>query len=156
MTTTALPTVPDTARLTAASALQKLLPELVALTLDAKQAHWNVTGPGFLPLHALTDQIAADTRLWTDRVAERAVALGLTVDARPATVASSVSQPFPAGRLSDHDTIFELASRIDDIAATARDSLDVLEPSDAVAYGVTVDVIEGLEKYRWMLQAHAR
>ena len=156
MTTTALPTVPDTARLTAASTLQKLLPELVALTLDAKQAHWNVTGPGFLPLHSLTDQIAADTRIWTDRVAERAVALGLTVDARPATVASSVSEPFPAGRLSDHETIFELAGRIGDIAATARDSLVVLEQSDAVAHGVTVDVLEGLEKYRWMLQAHAR
>lgn len=55
-------TVPDMARLTAVSALQKLLPELVGLGLDAKQVHWNVTGPGFLALHSLTDEIAADAR----------------------------------------------------------------------------------------------
>ena len=88
MIATTLP-APDTARLAAASGLQKLLPELVALSLDAKQAHWNMTGPAFLPLHALTDRIAEDTRAWADRIAERAVALGFYVDARPATVAAA-------------------------------------------------------------------
>lgn len=37
MTGTALQTVPNTARLSAASALQKLLPELVAFTLHANR-----------------------------------------------------------------------------------------------------------------------
>ena len=96
MIATTLP-APDTARLAAASGLQKLLPELVALSLDAKQAHWNMTGPAFLPLHALTDDIAADTRAWADRIAERAVALGFYVDARPSTVAAAASS-FPLGR----------------------------------------------------------
>jgi starvation-inducible DNA-binding protein len=59
MTVTDLQPVPDTARFTSAPVLQRLLPELVALTLDLKQAHWNVTGPGFLPLHVLTDEVAA-------------------------------------------------------------------------------------------------
>lgn len=88
MNTTALH-APDTARLTAAATVQSMLPRLVALTLDAKQAHWNVTGPGFVQLHALTDELAADVRAWTDRLAERAVALGTPVDARPATVAAA-------------------------------------------------------------------
>ena len=38
---------PEYGRLTTASALQELLPELVAFTLHAKQAHWNLTGPAF-------------------------------------------------------------------------------------------------------------
>lgn len=74
MTSTALQSPPATATgivPLAASALQKVLPELVALSLNAKQVHWHVTGPGFLPLHALTDQIAADALGWADRVAER-------------------------------------------------------------------------------------
>ena len=154
MTATALQTVPDTARLTAASALQKLLPELVALTLNAKQAHWNVTGPAFLPLHALTDEIAADLRAWVDRVAERAVALGFAVDARPGTVAA-VDGQFPAGRVSDHEAIAELVEHIDDITATARGSVADLERVDVVAHDLTVTVLEGLEKYRWMLSAQA-
>ena len=95
-----LDTTPEATRVTAASWLQRLVPELVALTLDAKQAHWNVTGPAFLPLHALTDDIAADARDWTDRIAERSLALGFPVDARAAVVAQA-ARDFPAGHLTD-------------------------------------------------------
>jgi starvation-inducible DNA-binding protein len=151
MIATTLP-APDTARLDAVSALQKLLPELVALSLDAKQAHWNMTGPAFLPLHALTDDIAADTRAWADRIAERAVALGFYVDARPATVAAAAGT-FPLGRVTDVEAIAELAALIDGVTATARRVLDQVGLADAVAHDVTVDVLEGLEKYRWMLTA---
>ena len=152
--TSTVQTAPDNDRLSAASALQELLPRLVALTLDAKQAHWNVTGPAFLPLHSLTDEIAADTRTWIDRVAERAVALGFPVDARPGTVAAVASR-FPAGRVFDHEAIAELVKHIDDIATTARGALADLEHADAVGYDLAVEVLDGLEKYRWMLRAQA-
>jgi starvation-inducible DNA-binding protein len=150
--TNVLDTAPDTARLTASSWLQRIVPELVALTIDAKQAHWNVTGPGFLPLHALTDQLADDARAWTDRIAERALALGFAVDARAGTIASAARE-FPAGYLTDREVIGELTMSIDRVAGTTRRSLADLEATDAVAHDVTVEVLEGLEKYRWMLQA---
>jgi starvation-inducible DNA-binding protein len=151
MISTTLP-APDTDRLAAASGLQKLLPELVALSLDAKQAHWNMTGPAFLPLHALTDEIADDTRAWADRIAERAVALGFYVDARPATVAAAAGR-FPLGRVTDIETITELVELIDGVTATARRILDQLATADAVGHDITVGILEGLEKYRWMLTA---
>lgn len=155
MTATALqnppPTRTGTAPLTA-SALQKLLPDLVALSLNAKQAHWNVTGPAFLPLHALTDQIAADALGWADRVAERTVALGFTVDGRPGTVAASAG-PFLAGRLGDREAIDELGVLLDHVAARARAALDMLAHADAVGHDIVVSALEGLEKYRWMLHA---
>lgn len=150
--TTVLDTAPNTARLTASSWLQRLVPELVALTIDAKQAHWNVTGPAFLPIHALTDQLAADARAWTDRIAERALALGFAIDARAGTVASA-GREFPAGYLTDREVIGELTLSIDQVAGTARRSLADLEAADAVAHDISVEVLEGLEKYRWMLQA---
>jgi starvation-inducible DNA-binding protein len=152
MIETTLP-APETARLAAASAVQTLLPRLVALSLDAKQAHWNMTGPAFLPLHALTDDIAADTRAWADRIAERAVALGFYVDARPATVAAAAGT-FPLGRVTDAEVIAELVERIDDITATAHNMLDQLASADVVAHDLTVDILEGLEKYRWLLRAN--
>jgi starvation-inducible DNA-binding protein len=152
MTATDLQPVPDTARFTSASVLQRLVPELVALTLDAKQAHWNVTGPGFLPLHALTDEIAADARTWADRVAERAMALGFSVDARPRTVAA-VASNFPAGRVQDHEATAELIDIIDGVTATAWRFLADLERADPVAHDLTVEIVEGLEKFRWMLRA---
>jgi starvation-inducible DNA-binding protein len=136
----------------AASALQKLVPDLVALALDAKQAHWNVTGPAFLPLHDLTDRLAADALGWADRVAERTVALGFAVDGRPGTVAA-IARPFLVGRLGDREAIGELGRLLDDVAATARDALDVLARADAVGHDLVVSALEGLEKYRWMIHA---
>jgi starvation-inducible DNA-binding protein len=150
--TNVLDPAPDTARLTASSWLQRIVPELVALTIDAKQAHWNVTGPGFVPLHALTDQLADDSRAWTDRIAERALALGFAVDARAGTIASAARE-FPAGYLTDREVIGEVTMSIDRVAGTTRRSLGDLEVTDAVAHDITVEVLEGLEKYRWMLQA---
>lgn len=150
---TALQTVLHGDRLTAGSALQDVLPRLVALTLDAKQAHWNMTGPGFLPLHALTDELAADTRNWADRIAERAVALGFVVDARPATVAAAAGR-FPAGRITDREAATELADRIEETAAGVRSRLAEIEQADPVGHDVLIEALEGLEKYRWMLRAH--
>jgi starvation-inducible DNA-binding protein len=155
MATTTLQNPPPTATgmaPLAASALQKLLPDLVALSLNAKQAHWNVSGPAFLPLHALTDRIAADARGWADRVAERTMALGFTVDGRPATVAASTG-PFLAGRLSDREAIDEITVVLDDVAVTGRAALDMLAHADAVGHDIVVSVLEGVEKYGWMLHA---
>jgi starvation-inducible DNA-binding protein len=155
--------LPETAGLAAAALLQELLPELVALSLDAKQAQWNLTGPAFLPLHELTDRMARDARTWADRVAERATALGFTVDARPQTVAAMASY-FPSGRLMDPpavsgtawpSAIVELGARIDHLAASAHEKLGQLAINDAVAHHVTVAVLEGLERYAWMLRAQA-
>jgi DNA-binding ferritin-like protein len=46
-----------------------------------------------------------------------------------------------------------LTLSIDRVRDTARRSLADLETTDAVAHDITVEVLEGLEKYRWMLQA---
>jgi starvation-inducible DNA-binding protein len=154
---------PEQAALTAAAELQQLLPELVALSLEAKQAHWNVTGPSFLALHALTDEIAVHARSWADRMAERAVALGFTVDARPGTVAV-VAGEFPSGRLVDPpaasgtawpSAAVELGIRIDHVAAVVHSVLAALVDTDAVAHDLTVAVLEGLERYAWLLRAQS-
>lgn len=150
-----LATVPDTADVTAGAALQAVLPDLVALSLEAKQGHWNVTGPIFLPLHNLTDTVAADARAWADRIAERAVALGSPVDARPGTVGSTTSK-LPAGWLTDRELIGDLAERLDEVAGLARTSLEILETADPVGHDIVIETLEGLEKHAWMLRAHCR
>lgn len=147
---------PSTGAPSSASILHSLVPELIALTLDAKQAHWNVVGPAFLPLHELTDVLAADLRVWTDRLAERCVALGESVDAGPATVAAAARRSFAAGWVQDRDVVVELASRIGVLTERMTASLDELERFDAVAHDAAIETLEGLEKHRWMLLAHIR
>src|SRR5688572_4438657 len=82
--------------------LQDSLVELLDLTLTAKQAHWNITGPNFRPLHLQLDEMVAEYRTWSDLVAERIVTLGLPADGRPSAVAGSEAfQPFPASLVTD-------------------------------------------------------
>lgn len=142
-----------TSQLTAASTLQDLVPELVSLSLNSKQVHWNVTGPAFLPIHELTDGIAKDTGGWADLIAERAMALGYTVDARPGTVTAASAQVLPGGRLREREALIALVELIDGVAMTTRSAIDVLERTDPVGNELAIEVLHGLERYRWMLRA---
>jgi hypothetical protein len=40
-----------------------------------------------------------------------------------------------------------------EMAAAARGAVHDLEGSDPVAHGLTVEVLDGLDKYRWILRA---
>lgn len=144
---------PERSSAAAAAALQRLVPELVAVTMHAKQAHWNLTGPGFLPLHELTEALAADCRTWADRAAERAVALGYSADASPATVAAIDGGYFPSGWVSDREVIVELGAILASVVDATRAGLRAVVDEDDVTHDIHVEVLEGLEKYAWMLRA---
>jgi starvation-inducible DNA-binding protein len=77
-------------------ALAQTVTDLISLGLVAKQAHWNVVGPGFRNLHLLLDELADVARNGGDLVAERAVSRGHHPDGRPDTVARN--NPFPSPR----------------------------------------------------------
>jgi len=64
--------------------LQATLTLLIDLSLLGKQAHWNVVGPHFRPLHLHLDEMVDAWREAADAVAERAVALGCAPDGRGA------------------------------------------------------------------------
>lgn len=151
-TASTLLVAPERSDVTAAAALQRLVPDLVALTLHAKQAHWNLTGPGFLPLHDLTEELAKDCRAWADRAAERGVALGYSADARPVTVAA-VDGGLPGGWLSDREVIIELGALMASVIDMTRQGLRKVVDEDDVAHDIHVEILEGLEKYAWMLRA---
>lgn len=153
MSTTFAP-APSSSRADAAGALQRLLPKLVALTLFAKQAHWNLKGPAFLPLHDLTEALAVDTRGWADRVAERVTALGFSVDARPATVGATAGA-FPSGWVRDHEVIAALGGLLAEAARTTRTNLAGGGSEDPVVEDILIEVLEGVEKYAWLLRSSA-
>ncbi|MGW4800716.1 Dps family protein, partial [Nonomuraea sp. NPDC004297] len=85
------------ARTTVAQALQGALVDLIDLSLVAKQAHWNLVGAHFRPIHLQLDEVVALARAHMDTIAERAVALGANPDGRAATVARSTKLQQPEG-----------------------------------------------------------
>ena len=138
----------------AAGYLEDLLIDLVTLSLNAKQAHWHVTGPSFLPVHDQLDALGADVRAWADEVAERSITLGVPVDARPSTIgAMNALKEFPAGYLTDVETVVEIGHQVTAVAERIRTALDPLGNADLASQDLVIGVLRGLEKHLWMLQA---
>jgi starvation-inducible DNA-binding protein len=135
--------------------LQPMLADLISLSLQAKHAHWNVTGPLFRPLHELFDEIADAARGWSDQVAERMRALGASADGRLAAVASNAGiDELPAGPIADREAIAALVERVGGVAGRIRQKLDRLGALDLLSQDMAIGIAEGLEKQAWMLGAH--
>jgi len=134
--------------------LQQLLTDFTDLSLQGKQAHWHVTGPNFESVHLQLDQIVTDARLWSDTVAERAVALGHPVDGNAGPVAASSSlSPFPTGYLGAPQVVAAMAERLLKVTATARSGFTRLGELDPVSQDLVIGILEALEKHLWMIQA---
>ncbi|TMC51398.1 MAG: DNA starvation/stationary phase protection protein [Chloroflexi bacterium] len=136
-----------------AAELQPTLVELIALSLMAKQAHWNVTGPFFRPLHQHFDEIADAARGWADDVAERLEAIGVAADGRaPTVVTTSGLSPMPEGKLDGPTAVSLVTDRMAEIAHRVRHRVRQLDDSDLLSQDVLIEVARGLEKHLWMLR----
>ena len=96
-----------------AAALQQALVDLTDLSLQGKQAHWNIEGPGFRSLHLHLDEIIDEVRLAADDVAERMAAIEVAPDGRAATVAAtSLVDPMEPGFLPTDKTARQYEERL--------------------------------------------
>ena len=96
-----------------AAALQQALVDLTDLSLQGKQAHWNLEGPGFRSLHLHLDEIIDEVRLAADDVAERMAAIEVAPDGRAATVAAtSLVDPMEPGFLPTDKTARQYEERL--------------------------------------------
>lgn len=139
-----------------AEALDPLLADLVVLALQAKQAHWNVTGAQFKPLHEMFDAMTDEYRGWYDLVAERLRALGEPADGRLAALAGTAVEEMPAGTFHGEKAAALLLERVDGLVARTRETLEPLGASDPVTQDMVIGIVEGLEKQAWMLRAQVR
>ncbi len=139
---------------TITSALQDSLVELIDLSLQAKQYHWNVVGPQFRAVHLQLDEITDAVRLASDDVAERLSALGVPPDGRVSTVADTTPIPaVGAGWQRDGDTVEQMAERLTTVAGELRRRAIEIGDSDLMSQGILVEIGTALEKQAWMLRA---
>ena len=135
--------------------LNARLADMVDLRQHLKQAHWNVKGPNFIGLHKLFDDIAAEAGQYADEIAERAVQLGGDAKGtvRMAAAASSLEE-FP--QVGNWEAVVDAVA--DRIAATAKgvrkaaDTAD--EAGDLATSDMFIDIVRGLDKYLWFVEAH--
>lgn len=134
--------------------LQALLADLIDLSLQGKQAHWNVVGPLFQSVHVQLDSIVDDARMWADEVAERKVTIDLAAEGQPGDVAmQSRLEPLPQGYIADREAVALMERRVAGVASRARQAAERLGDLDLASQDLIIEIIRGLEKHRWMLRA---
>jgi starvation-inducible DNA-binding protein len=147
-------TLSDAAKRVTGEALQGALVDLLDLSLVAKQAHWNVIGPRFRPIHLQLDEVVTLARTAADTVAERASAIGVSPDGRAATVSKeSGIATFPTGYVADTDVVKALVAALEAVIVRMRKRIEDTDEPDAVSQDILIGITAELEKYAWMYQA---
>ncbi|WP_309066574.1 Dps family protein [Microbacterium sp.] len=137
--------------------LQAVLVDLIELSLQGKQAHWNVVGRNFRDTHRQLDEIIEAARAFADTVAERMRALHAVPDGRSDTIAETTTlPPFPTGEVSTQDTVDLVTQRLEAAVATMRKVHDEVDEEDPTSADILHAVIEKLEQFAWMVSAENR
>lgn len=136
--------------------LNAALADLIDLSLQAKQAHWNVKGPQFAPLHALFDEAAEILEELTDELAERAVELGGIAEGTLQAVAvTSRLAPYPLNLLAGTDHLRALGGAFATVARSTHAAIDTASAAgDATTADVFTEVSRAIDKLLWKLSAH--
>lgn len=135
--------------------LSPLLHNLIALAVNAKQAHWHLRGTNFIGVHEFLDEVVAHAQDASDTVAERVVALGLPVDGRIETVAKRATTPeMSPGFQQSVAAVAEVIAQIDATLETANAAVEGLDEVDLVSQDYVIAIAQQLDKDRWFLFSH--
>ena len=130
----------------------------IDLALQAKQAHWNVKGPHFLPLHELFDKLYDEASEWNDLVAERGVQLGGTAEGTLQIVSAKTRlNPYKVELTSGKD---HLEALTDALATYGRSTREAIEGANRAGDADTADLFTEIsrasDKMLWFLESHLR
>ena len=146
-----------TASPTLAANLQAVLVDLIELSLQGKQAHWNVVGRNFRDTHQQLDEIIDAAREFGDTVAERMRSLHALPDGRSDLVAQTTTLPeFPQGEIATNEVVDLMTERLDAVAATCRDVHDDVDEEDPTSADILHAILERVEQLSWMVSAENR
>lgn len=135
------------------AALQALVADMQVLAFEAQEAHWNVSGVHFGPLHSLFGKLyefALDTQ---DTLAERIRALGGPVRA------GIEKADIPRSQLvtvTPDVMLMVLLQGLRAVIVRLRTAIELFEESDCVTANLLQDTTAQMEKKAWMVEMHTR
>jgi len=136
--------------------LQARLADSMDAWSHAKQAHWNVRGPGFIAIHELFDKVADVVAESADAIAERLATLGGSPSGTARDVAKNTTlKPYPHGIANEHKHADALASSLSLLATKYREAIEHAdEAGDAVTCDLFTRLTGELDKYIWFIESH--
>jgi DNA-binding ferritin-like protein len=136
-------------------ALQQLTVDLLALHSMYREAHWDLTGPLYVPLHEYFQQQADFYLLQADLFAERVLHMGAAVDGRFSTVASTTKlAELPDGYLTDDHAIKLMLDRVSVLQKEIYELIGETAESDPPTANKLQDLGYSVDKNLWQLRAH--
>jgi starvation-inducible DNA-binding protein len=135
--------------------LEQVLVDTYTLYLKTQNAHWNVKGPMFKPLHDLFEEHYQEMAGAVDDIAERITTLGHTAPAtykefaRRTTLEEWDSPPDANTMIKDLVKDHESVVRVLRDLARRADKAD-----DEATLGLSGDRLDAHEKHAWMLRVH--
>lgn len=136
--------------------LQDRLSDGIDVTLQTKQAHWNIKGPHFIALHKLFDDVNEHMRHFVDLIAERIVQLGGIAEGTVQSVHQQTQvPPYPLQPLDETVHIDTLSHALSHFARTIRQSIDLAEQGrDIGTMDLFTEVSRGVDMDLWFVEAH--
>ena len=145
----------DQERSKSVKVLQQLTVDLLALHNMYKEAHWDLTGPLYVPLHEYYQQQADFYLQQADLFAERVLHLGASVDGRFSTIARTTKlAELPDGYLTDDHSIKLLLDRVTVLQKEIYELIGETEGSDPPTANKLQDLAYSVDKNLWQLRAH--
>ncbi|WP_131669790.1 DNA starvation/stationary phase protection protein Dps [Psychrobacter pygoscelis] len=132
------------------------LANLIDLTLDGKQCHWNLQGSGFIGVHQLLDETTERLREVSDTIAERIVILGGEPNGLASRVAKdSVLDDYPTDITEVDQHVRELTSRYKTVAETLREAIETAgDVGDEDTADLFTEASRIIDKDAWFIGAN--
>ncbi len=150
-------TLTETIRAQSIELLNKHLAAAIDLRAQAKQAHWNVRGPGFIAIHELFDKVAGDVEMFADMLAERAGGLGGTAHGTiQAAAAGSFLIPYDLGIADETSHVFAVSAALAAFGQSAREAIGLSAAfGDATTADMFTEISRGIDKQLWFVESHS-
>ena len=148
--------LPTDVRVALVSLLNERLADAIDLVNQAKQAHWNVKGPGFIALHELFDAVAVNVTAYSDSLAERAVQLGGTAEGTTQAVGRRTSlKPYDLAITAGRDHVDALSAALADFGGKVRAAIEAADSrGDQDTADLFTEISRQVDKDVWFLEAH--
>jgi len=136
--------------------LNETLASSVHMSLQAKQAHWNVKGMAFFQLHELFDKVYAESTSWVDTIAERAAQLGGVAEAGLETIQQRSKLPPYRLDISDgRDHVDAISRSLATLGTSVREAIGQADRAgDAATADLFTEVSRGVDQMLWFVEAH--
>ena len=149
-------TIGEKVRVQMETILQDRLADSIDLQTQAKQAHWNVKGPGFIALHELFDKIAEESEEYPDLIAERIVQFGGVAEGTIQVVVNRSNLPaYPLVLTTGHEHVEALSHALAVYGELIRIAIkQASELDDPATADIFTQISRSVDKNLWFIEAH--